>query len=94
MIDFVCNENINLRAILAMKRKATEADKPEKKLRWDVPKTASLINFYKDHPELWNPRVPEYSNDKLRLKAVESWLIENQLDPEKGNQSIWKMKKK
>lgn len=68
-----------------MKRKQAEADKPEKKLRWDVPKTASLISFYKEHPELWNPRVPEYSNDKLRLKAVEAWLLENQLEPEKGN---------
>lgn len=67
-----------------MKRKQAEADKPEKKLRWDVPKTASLISFYKEHPELWNPRVPEYSNDKLRLKAVEAWLLENQLEPEKG----------
>jgi len=66
-----------------MKRKAVEADKPEKKLRWDVPKTSSLICFYKEHPELWNPRVPEYSNDKLRLKAVETWLLENQLDPDK-----------
>ncbi|ODN01003.1 hypothetical protein Ocin01_05666 [Orchesella cincta] len=66
-----------------MKRKAVEADKPEKKLRWDVPKTSSLICFYKDHPELWNPRVPEYSNDKLRLKAVENWLLENQMEPDK-----------
>lgn len=57
--------------------------KPEKRIRWDGPRTQSLIDHYRIHEYLWNPKLPDYKNDKKRTQCLEAWLETNHLD--KGN---------
>jgi hypothetical protein len=53
----------------------------EKRIRWDGPRTQSLIEHYKNNEYLWNPKLADYKNDKKRTHSLESWLIHNNLDP-------------
>jgi len=53
----------------------------EKRIRWDGPRTQSLIEHYKNNEYLWNPKLADYKNDKKRTHSLESWLAHNNLDP-------------
>jgi hypothetical protein len=57
--------------------------KAEKRIRWDGPRTQSLIDHYRTHEYLWNPKLADYKNDKKRTHCLEAWLEINHL--EKGN---------
>lgn len=54
--------------------------KPEKRIRWDGPRTQSLIDHYRTHEYLWNPKLADYKNDKKRTQCLEAWLENNHLE--------------
>lgn len=60
--------------------------KPEKRIRWDGPRTQSLIEHYRGHEYLWNPKLADYKNDKKRTQCLELWLEQNHFD--RGTQHL------
>ncbi|XP_021948424.1 uncharacterized protein LOC110846101 isoform X2 [Folsomia candida] len=65
--------------------------KPEKRIRWDGPRTQSLIEHYRMNEYLWNPKLADYKNDKKRTQCLELWLEVNHLEKELVNEVKMKL---